>query len=142
MKKEFEDIYAEVLKLLYTYCTEDNLKKLLYLSRIIWQPYDNTYGYVDEKMAVLDSVDTSRPDSIWPIYNMFDPPNQRGLRDLVNQTESDDMSDLNIIMMLLDILGRIVLSNIYGMNTAQEKVMLVMIQNQINKLKGEEDERS
>lgn len=43
----------------------------------IWTEYDNTYGYVDEKLSMLEQADPNDPILIW---GMFDADNQRKFR--------------------------------------------------------------
>lgn len=55
----------------------------------IWQTYDNTYGYQDEKVnRIKDLVNVS--DNAWFIVAMFDAPNQEKLISMV-KPETGDM---------------------------------------------------
>lgn len=44
----------------------------------IWQTYDNTYGYVDEKLEMIDRL-TNFKDNWGTMVGMFDYPNQMKL---------------------------------------------------------------
>ena len=44
----------------------------------IWNSYDNTYGYVDEKVRYLESFGNVK-DNFGTIIGMFDPTNQAKL---------------------------------------------------------------
>lgn len=55
---------------------------------LIWQTYDNQFGYVDEKLERIDVKNVS--DNAWYIVAMFDLPNQNKLLDMV-QPETADM---------------------------------------------------
>lgn len=44
----------------------------------IWKGYDNTYGYVDEKIERINKLD-NYGDNCCHIVGMFDPHNQRKL---------------------------------------------------------------
>lgn len=48
----------------------------------IWQTYDNTYGYVDEKIAMMNFPNVK--DNYGTIIGMFDIHNQRKLYDKVS----------------------------------------------------------
>lgn len=48
----------------------------------IWQTYDNTYGYVDEKVGYLESFGNVK-DNYGTIIGMFDNPNQHKLYNAV-----------------------------------------------------------
>ena len=54
----------------------------------IWKTYDNTYGYVDEKLKQIESYNDEY-DSPMFIYNMFDFTNQIRLKSLLT-TETKD----------------------------------------------------
>ena len=48
----------------------------------IWQTYDNTYGYVDEKLNRIKDIQNIN-DNTWYIVAMFDPNNQVKLLSMV-----------------------------------------------------------
>lgn len=48
----------------------------------IWQTYDNTYGYVDEKVNRIKDLKNIK-DNYWTMVGMFDTFNQRKLIDAV-----------------------------------------------------------
>lgn len=47
----------------------------------IWESYDNTHGYVTEKLQRIDIENFS--DNAWYIVAMFDVPNQNKLLSMV-----------------------------------------------------------
>ena len=97
--------YDKILANLYKQCTRPRLDRLIKLSKEIWQTCDNTYGYVDEKIGMLDSVDTSKPDSIWYICNMFDPHNRKKLWALtVEHSDKQGYKKLRLIMYTVSVL--------------------------------------
>lgn len=50
----------------------------------IWQGYDNTYGYVDEKVNQIKDI-TNIQDNAWYMVAMFDVHNQMKLLYSVNK---------------------------------------------------------
>lgn len=50
----------------------------------IWKTYDNTYGYVDEKLEMIEGL-RNISDNAWTIVAMFDYSNQRELLDMVKE---------------------------------------------------------
>lgn len=48
----------------------------------IWQTYDNTYGYVDEKVGRIKDIQNVS-DNAWFIVAMFDMDNQQKLLSMV-----------------------------------------------------------
>ena len=48
----------------------------------IWQTYDNTYGYVDEKVNKVKGIKNFK-DNAWFIVAMFDYKNQAKLLEMV-----------------------------------------------------------
>jgi hypothetical protein len=58
----------------------------------IWQTYDNTYGYVDEKInRIKDLKNVS--DNAWYIVAMFDTSNQAKLISMVSKETGDMIID-------------------------------------------------
>jgi hypothetical protein len=53
----------------------------------IWNTYDNTYGYVDEKVGYLESFGNVK-DNYGTIIGMFDNPNQNKLYKAVQSEEA------------------------------------------------------
>lgn len=49
----------------------------------IWQTYDNTYGYADEKIGMIELI-TNVKDNYGTFIGMFDIHNQRKLYDVVS----------------------------------------------------------
>ena len=48
----------------------------------IWKTYDNTYGYVDEKVGRIEPMENIS-DNAWTIVAMFDSENQGKLLGMV-----------------------------------------------------------
>ena len=55
----------------------------------IWKTYDNTYGYVDEKVGYLNSFGNVK-DNYGTIIGMFDSTNQRKLFEAVKSDEAKE----------------------------------------------------
>lgn len=49
----------------------------------IWSGYDNTYGYVDEKVGRIRDLENVS-DNAWYMVAMFDPMNQAKLLSMVS----------------------------------------------------------
>lgn len=49
----------------------------------IWNTYDNTFGYVDEKIGRIKDLENIR-DNAWYMVAMFDPMNQARLLSMVS----------------------------------------------------------
>ena len=58
----------------------------------IWNTYDNTYGYVDEKVDYLNSFGNTK-DNYGTIIGMFDIHNQRKLYDAVGVDAKQAIDD-------------------------------------------------
>lgn len=54
----------------------------------IWQGYDNTYGYVDEKVDRIKDIKNVK-DNVWYIVAMFDSDNQAKLLSMVKPETAD-----------------------------------------------------
>jgi hypothetical protein len=54
----------------------------------LWKSYDNTYGYVDEKLGRIEDIQNI-DDNAWYMVAMFDPVNQIKLLDLVKPETAD-----------------------------------------------------
>lgn len=54
----------------------------------IWNTYDNQYGYVDEKVSRINSIENIQ-DNAMVMYRMFDWMNQRKFRDMVSTDTLD-----------------------------------------------------
>jgi len=54
----------------------------------LWKSYDNTYGYVDEKLGRIEDIQNI-DDNAWYMVAMFDPVNQTKLLDLVKPETAD-----------------------------------------------------
>ncbi len=54
----------------------------------IWKTYDNTYGYVDEKIGRIKDL-KNIGDNAWMMIAMFDPINQEKLLRMVKSETMD-----------------------------------------------------
>ena len=54
----------------------------------VWQTKDNTFGYVDEKLAVVNRVQNNQ-DDVMICYRMFDANNQQIMRSLLSEDAID-----------------------------------------------------
>lgn len=68
----------------YTAPDQDVFDEIKAKSIEIWQTYDNTYGYVDEKVNRIKEI-TNIEDNAWYIVAMFDFDNQMILLNSVNK---------------------------------------------------------
>lgn len=57
----------------------------------VWQDYDNSYGYVDEKIAMMQFKNVG--DNYGTIIGMFDVHNQRKLYDRVSNEAKELIDD-------------------------------------------------
>lgn len=62
--------------------TNDVFEELKREAIKIWQTYDNTYGYADEKISMIEPI-TNIKDNFGTFIGMFDIHNQRKLYDAV-----------------------------------------------------------
>lgn len=53
----------------------------------VWQTYDNTYGYVDEKVSRIKDILNVKDNACY-IIAMFDPDNQARLMTTVERTDT------------------------------------------------------
>lgn len=53
----------------------------------IWKTYDNEFGYVDEKLSMIEPIQNVK-DNFGTFIGMFDIHNQRKLYDAVNSPEA------------------------------------------------------
>jgi len=58
----------------------------------IWATYDNTYGYVDEKVGRIKGMKNVR-DNLMFIVGMFDPENQRRLANMLSERARKTIAD-------------------------------------------------
>ena len=72
------------LKLYYTAPKDEIFKDLQESAVKIWETYDNTYGYVDEKAGKVKSLENIR-DNFMYIFAMFDGENQQKVMALVKE---------------------------------------------------------
>lgn len=56
----------------------------------VWNGMDNTYGYVDEKLARIEGVQNVG-DNFMYLFAMFDMDNQRKVVDLLAQKTQDEL---------------------------------------------------
>ncbi len=50
----------------------------------VWQTYDNTYGYVTEKLEYINSIGNIK-DNAMVFYRMFDYQNQAKMREMLSE---------------------------------------------------------
>lgn len=67
-------------KLYYTPPNDEHFEELKSKAIEIWETYDNTYGYVDEKVGRIKDIKNIE-DNFMYMVAMFDPINQRKLAD-------------------------------------------------------------
>lgn len=61
----------------------------------IWQTYDNTYGYVDEKVNRIKDIKNVK-DNAWYMIAMFDMHNIRRLYNMVNEQTKAKIKEMLI----------------------------------------------
>ena len=67
----------------YVAPSDEIFEEMKRLAIQIWQTYDNTYGYVDEKVGQIKDIGNIR-DNFMYIYAMFDWENQNKLRNMAS----------------------------------------------------------
>ncbi len=60
---------------------------------LIWQTYDDTYGYATEKINRIKDI-TNISDNVWYIVAMFDQSNQKRLINLVNEKTREKLYEM------------------------------------------------
>jgi hypothetical protein len=73
--------------------TEAIFEQMRAAAILIWRGYDNTHGYVDEKVGYVNSLENIG-DNAMVFYRMFDFINQGKMRSLLSD-EALDYIDLN-----------------------------------------------
>lgn len=58
----------------------------------LWETYDNSYGYVNEKKGRIVSIKNVQ-DNAWYIVAMFDHPNQEKLLKMVKSETAEMIKD-------------------------------------------------
>lgn len=61
--------------------TEDVFNKMINIATIIWLQYDDEFGYVTEKLDIINSI-RNYEDNVMAAYRMFDHVNQAKFRKL------------------------------------------------------------
>lgn len=61
--------------------TEDVFNKMINIATIIWLQYDDEFGYVTEKLDIINNIHNYQ-DNVMATYRMFDPVNQAKFRKL------------------------------------------------------------
>lgn len=64
--------------------TEDVFNKIINIATIIWLQYDNEFGYVTEKLDIINNL-TNYEDNVMIAYRMFDHVNQAKFRKLASE---------------------------------------------------------
>ena len=59
--------------------TEEIFNEMKAIASKIWNTYDNTYGYVNEKLDRINSINNIQ-DNAMVFYRMFDHQNQNAFR--------------------------------------------------------------
>lgn len=68
----------------YVAPSDEIFEEMKRLAIQIWQTYDNTYGYVDEKVGRIKDIGNIK-DNFMYIYAMFDYENQWKLRSMASE---------------------------------------------------------
>lgn len=66
----------------YTAPSDEIFNEIKDKAILLWKTYDNTYGYVDEKVDRIKTIKNFQ-DNAWYIVSMFDIDNQRKLLNLL-----------------------------------------------------------
>jgi len=64
--------------------TQEIFDEMKSIASDIWNTYDNSYGYVDEKMERINSFDNIQ-DNAMVFYRMFDGYNKKTFKDKASQ---------------------------------------------------------
>lgn len=75
-------------ELYYTAPNDEMFEDIRQAAVQIWETYDNTHGYVTEKLKIVYAL-TNTGDNYMAMFSMFDPDNQRKLLALVKPETSD-----------------------------------------------------
>ena len=59
----------------------------------LWRTYDNTYGYVDEKLDRIIHIENFK-DNAWYIVGMFDSDNQKKLVDMLEEPAQSKVKEM------------------------------------------------
>jgi len=55
--------------------SEEIFNEMINIASLIWLQYDNEFGYVTEKLNIINSI-TNYEDNVMAVYRMFDHVNQ------------------------------------------------------------------
>lgn len=77
-------------KLYYTPPKQKHFNELKRSAIKIWETYDNTYGYVDEKVDRIKDIKNIE-DNFMYMVAMFDMSNQRKLADMLSEPTRIDV---------------------------------------------------
>jgi hypothetical protein len=55
--------------------SEEIFNEMINIASLIWLQYDNEFGYVTEKLNIINSI-TNYEDNVMAVYRMFDHINQ------------------------------------------------------------------
>ena len=64
--------------------SEDIFNKMINIATIIWLQYDDQFGYVTEKLAIINNI-CNYEDNVMVAYRMFDPVNQAKFKALASE---------------------------------------------------------
>lgn len=79
-------------ELYYTAPTDEQFEELKQAAIEVWQTYDNTYGYVDEKVGRIKDMQNVK-DNFMYMVAMFDTINQTKLSFLLSPETCKAVSD-------------------------------------------------
>lgn len=55
--------------------SKEIFNEMINIASLIWLQYDNEFGYVTEKLNIINSI-TNYEDNVMAVYRMFDHVNQ------------------------------------------------------------------
>lgn len=76
----------------HTTPSENVFNKMLGIATIIWMQYDNEFGYVTDKLAIIKNIHNYE-DNVMVAYRMFDHINQAKFKALAPQDVLDYIND-------------------------------------------------
>ena len=78
--------------LYYTAPSDEIFEEMKKAATVVWNRMDNTYGYVDEKLARIKDIKNVE-DNFMYIFAMFDMGRQRECSFLLNDSAKDALRD-------------------------------------------------
>lgn len=73
---------------------ENIFNEIIKIATIIWMQYDNQYGYVTEKLDIINNI-MNYQDNVMIAYRMFDHFNQSTFRKLATEETLEYIKDNN-----------------------------------------------